>query len=268
MQKIRASMVVTAGLLLLLLSCCKQPVQPIVEIPLNFDEPDTIKSFVSFTLRAPVWNVYRWEGKLPSETLSKERVTPDEISIMRIPQDGLGFSHAIKSSFCHWYVGKGSDLISRDYPRLGDTIIDALRSWRGTSISVSFRVPKTIQTPISFASDSMLTFSYVDARYQEMFVARPRPNKSSILSFVSDVFSKMEYWPPFWQQNDTSFYSLSERNLYRTRVERSEFYLDRYDTVRQRVDGRFSFRMIGYDGTVIDIKDGRFINVKLARQNK
>jgi hypothetical protein len=59
MKKIRLiCMTVTVGLFLLLLSCCKQPVQPVVELPLNFDELDRIKSFVSFTLTAPGWNSF------------------------------------------------------------------------------------------------------------------------------------------------------------------------------------------------------------------
>lgn len=60
------TLLAAAGIFLLL-SSCKQPIQPIVEPELNFDEPDTIKSSLSFTLNALLWHSYRWEFLVPND---------------------------------------------------------------------------------------------------------------------------------------------------------------------------------------------------------
>lgn len=265
MQGKTSTFSLTAIGLLLLLSCCKQPIQPVVEPPLNFDEPDTIKSSISFILTAPFYTSYRWQGKLPSDTLSKERITSTGMraSAGVILQDGINFSHAIKSNFCSLSMGKAFDLITQDYQRPGDMAIYALRYWNSIGWRVSYnKLPQAIIVPIKL--DSLSTFSWSNKQYQEQFVNGNSPTSWSILPFVSDIFSELNYWRTFWQR-DTTFYSIEERNLYRTHVEQAEFYLDRYDTVRQRVDGRFSFRMVGYDGRVVDIRNGRFLNVRLNR---
>jgi hypothetical protein len=260
----RLSLTATAGILLLLLSCCKQPIQPVIEPPLNFDEPDTIKSFVSFTLTAPLWNSYKWELNTPADTFSKGAVTSTGI-IMR-PQlwrvGGVIATNFVKSQLLIIDCSYSSNLITKDFIHPNNSVLDALRSWQQANLKFAYKLPLIITPPIKL--DTLSTFLWSDQQYQEQFVSGNSPTSWSILPFVSDVFSEMKYWHVFWQR-DTTFYSEEEQNLYRTRVERAEFYLDRYDTVRQRVDGRFSFRMIGYNGTVIDIKDGRFVNVRLNR---
>jgi hypothetical protein len=275
MAKRHAHIILTAaGLVaLLFLSCCKQPMQPVEEPKLNFNEPDTIKSFVSFMLTSPLRTAYRWEGKLPSDTLSKGAINSKGITTRSrvFLTDGMTFSHAIKSNFCSLYLSKGFELLTQDFIRPNDNVLDALRSSRITDIKIFFGVPAMIQTPLridGMISDSTVSISFNDKRYQEQFVYGTPP-AWSILSFVSDVFCDIAYDPPFLRNREASnLFDPIALNRLRTRLERGEVYLDRYDTVRQRVDGRFSFRIIGFDGTVVDIQNGQFINVKLGRRNE
>jgi hypothetical protein len=117
MQKIRLiCMTVTVGLFLLLLSCCKQPVQPVVEPPLNFDEPDTIKSFVSFTLTAPGWYSYKWDLKKPLEIIGEGF--------------GISFHHNIISKSCNLFFLKQLEFAKQTVTRPYDTTMYTLRSWR------------------------------------------------------------------------------------------------------------------------------------------
>jgi hypothetical protein len=280
-KRLTHSILAVAGLVaLLFLSCCKQPMQPVEEPKLNFNEPDTIKSFVSFTLTSPLRTAYRWEGKLPSDTLSKGAVNSlgminsagARTRVNVIITDGVNFSHAIKSNFCSLYLSKASELLTQDFIRPNDNVLDALRSWRGTTIEFFVNVPQHIQVPFKItnsALDSALILSFSDKRYQEQFVYGNTPTTWSILSFVSDIFGNVKYSPKYLKSIDSSgIFDPASLNLYRTRLERAEFYLDRYDTTRQRVDGRFSFRIVGFDGSIVDIQNGSFVNVRLTRQNE
>jgi hypothetical protein len=184
-----------------------QPIQT-EETKLNFDEPDTIKSSVSFTLTSPLRIAYRWEGKLPSDTLSSGAVNSlgminsagARSRVNVIMTDGVNFSHAIKRNICSIYLSKNSDVLTQDFTRPNDGVLDALRSWRGINVNILFRVPRVIQTPLRIdgtMSDSAIIISLYDKRSQEQFVYGDPASTWSILSFVSNVFCDIEYDPPF-----------------------------------------------------------------------
>ena len=256
----------TAIGLFLLLCCCKQPIQPVVEPPLNFDEPDTIKSFVSFILDAPTRRVYKWQLTTPADTFSNGAIT--STGVVTRPDiwllGGASFGHSLKSQYCSFKCFQSFDLVMHDYIHPHDGRLDAIRSSSIERLYFSFRLSRYIP-PLPSKQDSLLTFSWSDKRYQERFVTNSTPGTWSVQSFVVDVFADIEFSPHYINSIDTMLLSPLDLNRYRARIERAEFYLDRYDTVRQRADGRFSFRAVGYNNTIVDIKDGRFTNVKLYR---
>jgi hypothetical protein len=256
---------------LLLFSCCKQPIQP-EEPKLNFNEPDTIKSLIKFTLRSPLRHVFNWNVQTPSDTFSIGAITSTGV-IMRPALWRSGeviFTHAIKSNFCSLHCSFSSNLLTQDFLR-PDNTLDAVRSWQTASLSIFFRVPKIIQTPIKIdntTSDSTFDISFSDKRYQERFVYGTTPTSWKILSFVSDIFADVQYSPRYLNSIDTLNYDPLSLRPYRTRLEQAEIIIERYDTIRQRVNGRFSFRMMGYDNTIVEVRDGLFDNVLLTRQNE
>lgn len=144
------TLLAAAGIFLLL-SSCKQPIQPIVEPELNFDEPDTIKSSLSFTLNAPLWYSYKWQGKLPSDTLSKQSITSSGAIIKKtiLLVDWIGFSHSIDNNVCGLTIIKKSDLTEKDFLAPDEKTIDVLRSWRESRLSFTYhKLPQNIIAPI------------------------------------------------------------------------------------------------------------------------
>jgi hypothetical protein len=130
---------------LLLLSSCKQPIQP--ETPLNFDEPDTIKSYVSFTITAPLRQAYKWELRTPADTFSKGAVTSTGV-ITRTNVwlvGGASFGHSLKSRYCSFKCSQSFDLVTRDFVRPNDGVLDALRSSQIESIQFLFDVQNVMR---------------------------------------------------------------------------------------------------------------------------
>jgi hypothetical protein len=269
------SILAVAGLVaLLFLSCCKQPMQPVEEPKLNFNEPDTIKSSVSFILNSPLRYSYRWELRTPADTISRGAVTSTGVVTRRNVwlEGGIAFGHNLKSNSYSLRCLQSSELFTEDIIRPDSLILDALRSSRIAELYISFYdIPRSFTVPLKnnyIISDTTLSISFTDKRLQEQFVYSGMPVRLNIVNVVTDVFGDIQYSPRYWKSIDTSLYNPTSLNRYRTRLERAEIILDRYDTVRQRVDGQFSFRMIGYENTVIEVKDGRFTNVKLYRYNE
>ena len=178
-----------------------------------------------------------------------------------IQEDGINFYHTLPTNTCRFSCSKALNLFTQDYIRLNDGVLDALRSWQSGNLQFSWKMPKTITNQVKI--DTVASFLWSDMHHQEGIFRGNTPNSWSIQNYVSNVYADIEYWPLFWQKYDTTQSNTITLNRYRTRLESAEIFIDRYDTIKQRVDGRFNFRVIGYNNSIVHIQNGRFLNVKL-----
>jgi hypothetical protein len=269
-QRSTQIMLAATGVFFLLCSACKQPIQP-EEPKLNFDEPDTIKSSISFILNSPLRHFYRWELRTPVDTLSRGAVTSTGVLTRRDVWliGGVSFVQNLTDNSWSLICAQSSELLTEDIVREDNQMLDALRSAREAELYLSFfYAPKSISIPLKINHtfpDTTFNISFKDRRFQEYIVPSNSPGSAIVKSFVSSIFADVQYSPIYLRSIDTSFYDPASLNRYRTRLEQMEMILDRYDTIRQRVDGRFSFRMVGYGNAVVEVKEGRFTNVRLNR---
>jgi hypothetical protein len=245
----------TLGILSLLaiVSACKDPVKPIEEIPQ--EREDTVHSFARADIRTPSMNA-TWEVRTP-DTLWNGVTTitqPNGITTTRnglVLRNNIGSAHIIgeSSAAIGITIWNNSDLVSKLYV-YQDYSIDSVHSWREQRLGCDFRAPKQITVPLTLTIDSLYYFEWSEAQWQEQEV--PVSNRgitSWVLRSLFGILLSAKYSPgsPWIEE--------------KSKILQASLTIEKYDAVKRRMSGRFSFKVIGsLKNEMIEIQNGVFEN--------
>jgi hypothetical protein len=245
-----------AMLLLLAATACKIPVQPAPQI----QDRDTVHSTVRASLTAPGMVNALWEVRTPADTLSSAAITSlgDTTTKSVISSGGVYVFHNIRENepYINLLVAKHSNLRTAEVARADNGKPLALRSWNIESLSVYFRILNNSFTA-PYVVSTLNDFQWLQSEFSERIVSDGN-GKFSIITMESARYTNTQY--------SSKAQYLSNPKLYQSKVERAWMMIDEYDIVKNRVSGRFSFRLIdSITGEVVDIQNGTFTNVYLQR---
>ncbi len=250
----------------LCLTACTNPITP--TYIQSFEEPDTVRSTVSAIVNGKPWKF----------------VTPDTVSLGAYDNNGnlyrrdeplynivsAKYDKVLNSPFS---VGGGGafNVRSREVqvtaivngvPSPTATTTGAVRDWQSSGLYFAFRMPKNITLPFLLEKDSLDQFSWSVGSYFEVYrlfsFQLPGGNNPQWSITVDtrvnegiEIKYRFGFGDPIYQ------------GRYDSRVERAWLRIDRYDLVKWRVSGAFSFRATNLKGETVDIENGTFENVKL-----
>jgi hypothetical protein len=242
--------------ILLLLSSCAKPLAP--ETPQ--DEPDTAKSYVRAYVQTPNLNQI-WEMR-NRDTLSKTivgGVSANGIMFTRSGELACDNVYCLKFASGFSFVFKNvRDLEIRTQRNVNSVLlygqIDSLRSWKQEKLTFQFETSANITGEVTTSVSS--GFGWSEFKVQENF-APPASNNASqewtIVSFHSNVV-------------DVQYNVVLSKNdyMYRSTIDSAYVTITNYDSIKKRISGRFSFKVVGsINKEVIELRDGVFENVQV-----
>lgn len=148
------------------------------------------------------------------------------------------------------------------------TTTGAVRDWQAMAIDFAFRMPKIITLPLRLEKDSLDRFGWGASSSSEVYrLFSFRPSGSSTPQWSTTVDIRVNDETEIqYDRNDFGkpiFYG-----RYDSRVERAWLRIDRFDLVKWRVSGAFSFRATNLKGETVDIENGTFENVRLRYRDR
>jgi hypothetical protein len=237
------------------LESCTQPISPEPT-----EKPDTIKSYVRAIVTTPDMTNQLWEVRVP-DTLSKGVVGFTAYS-------GTQGTRYITPTFSvieclHNLNPNGQEIIItiwyphdlRIEPLVAgnENYLDSLRTWKEDRLEFIFPAPTTITTPYSQMKPR--AFGWV----RHVVTERYMPTNSNHWAIQT-----------LWSTNyGVSYNAFSRLFSDQATIQASSLIIERYDTEKKRISGRFSFRAVGsVNGEKVEIRDGIFDNVKLVVENR
>lgn len=236
-------------LLLVALSCCKQPTTPSGLVTSGEDRPDTVHSIVKATIDGVPW-VLETPGILSPGAITSAGILVRTGSILV----GQAFLHHNAEPFNNYitlHCTRSSNLTSADF-RTRDGSVDALRTWDDEDMVIMYIAPLTITAP--FTPDTLRASGYIKTQRAEQYLPGQQPGTFRIVDIERAVYVSTAYnrYSQFPQSNDSSIYA--------------SLILTQYDLIKHRAAGRFSFTIIDRQTKqTVEIKDGTFENVPLER---
>ena len=224
------------------------------------NEPDTVHSTVS-----AIVNHRTWAFKTP-DTVSRGAFTNAGVMLRDEPIQTYTFaSHMTNKDYTPAFtisLVNNSQVVSQEI-RLPNNTLGVVRSWISNGVIISFILPKIFSVPISIGVDSLRSFSWAESIDKEEYRLTTQGSPGSgarewvygVYTLRNDILS-VAYSKSL---KDDPFYD----GYYNSRVERAWLRIERYDTLKKRVSGTFSFRLVNIKGEVVDIRGGIFDNVRL-----
>ena len=224
------------------------------------NEPDTVHSTVS-----AIVNHRTWAFKTP-DTVSRGAFTNAGVMLRDEPiQTYITAVHVTKKEYIQSFsldLFNNSQVVSEEI-RLPNNALGVVRSWLSNGLSCIFIIPPIFSVPFTVGVDSLYFFSWNESVKKEEYRLTTQGSPGSgtrewvygVYTIPNDVL-KVAYSKT---KKDDSFWD----GYYNSRVERAWLRIERYDTLKKRVSGTFSFRLVNIKGEVVDIRGGIFDNVRL-----
>ncbi len=235
-------------LLLVAVSCCKQPTPPPDEPTTSAEpRPDTVHSIVRATI-----NGIPWEIETPGVSTS-DYVTSDGHSVHRasLLSGQVGCVHQVYSdrSYIDILFTRTSNIYAFEV-RKPDNSLDVLRSWDYEELSILNNAIPTIIAP--FSPDVLRDITYIKTRKREVYM----PGNGGTMRVVdldSATITSVRY-------------SLDFNDIYHDSVVYVFFKLREYNLNKHRASGDFSFKIVDHETKqIVEVKNGTFDNVPLQR---